>query len=112
MDTPPAPLRLLRLPEVLNRIPVSKSTWWAGVASGRFPKAVRLGPRSTAWLEDDVDRLIRELVDPREGSTAERNRETYRPNNLSEPGLLIDSKMASQPKSRQAPTQNGVNHEF
>lgn len=44
----------LRLPQVLAVIPVGKSTWWAGVASGRFPAPVRLGPRTTAWRVEDV----------------------------------------------------------
>jgi len=33
--------------------PVSKSTWWAGVKSGRFPKPVKLGPRITAWRAEE-----------------------------------------------------------
>jgi predicted DNA-binding transcriptional regulator AlpA len=49
--------RFLRLPEVLERIPVSKSTWWDGVRKGRFPKSVKLGPRTTAWRETDIDAL-------------------------------------------------------
>jgi len=39
---------LLRLRQVLapeGPIPVSKSTWWAGVKDGRFPKPVKLGTR-------------------------------------------------------------------
>jgi len=28
---------------------MSKSTWWAGVKSGRYPKPVKLGPRITSW---------------------------------------------------------------
>lgn len=48
----------LRLPQVLELIPVSKSTWWAGVASGRFPKGVKLGPRTTAWCVSDIEALI------------------------------------------------------
>jgi prophage regulatory protein len=39
-------------------VPVGKSTWWAGVKSGRFPKPVKLGPRITAWREADIQRLI------------------------------------------------------
>ena len=39
-------------------IPVSKSTWWAGVKSGRFPKPVKLGPRTTAWNVKDIRSLI------------------------------------------------------
>lgn len=50
--------RLLRLPQVLNLIPVSKSTWWAGVKSGRYPKPVKLGPRTTAWRESDIRALM------------------------------------------------------
>lgn len=39
-------------------IPVSKSTWWAGVKTGRFPKPVKLGPRITAWRVEDIRNLI------------------------------------------------------
>ena len=39
----------LRLPQVLEIIPVSKSTWWQGCKDGRFPKPVKLGPKTTAW---------------------------------------------------------------
>lgn len=39
-------------------IPVSKSTWWSGVRSGRFPKPVKLGPRTTAWRVEDIHALI------------------------------------------------------
>jgi len=59
---------LLRLKQILGDprsdpplppiIPVSKSTWWAGVASGRFPRPVKLGPRTTAWRASDIAKLI------------------------------------------------------
>ena len=48
----------LRLPDVLRRYPVSKSTWWAGVRQGRFPKPVKLGERCTAWRVEDIRALI------------------------------------------------------
>ena len=52
----------LRLPQIIGDkkrgipavIPVSKSTWWNGVAEGRFPKPVKLGPRTTAWRVEDI----------------------------------------------------------
>jgi predicted DNA-binding transcriptional regulator AlpA len=53
--------RLLRLAAILapaGPIPVSKSTWWAGVKSGRFPKPVKLGPRITAWRSDEIQALV------------------------------------------------------
>lgn len=52
---------LLRLRQVLapeGPIPVSKSTWWAGVKDGRFPKPVKLGTRISAWRVEDIRRLI------------------------------------------------------
>ena len=42
-------------------IPVSKSTWWAGVKSGRYPKPVKLSVRITAWKVEDIRTLIDEL---------------------------------------------------
>lgn len=51
----------LRLPQILNLIPIGKSTWWAGVKSGRFPKPVKLGPNITAWRAESIRNLIAEL---------------------------------------------------
>ena len=39
-------------------IPVGRSTWWAGIKTGRFPKPVKLGPRTTAWKVEDIRALI------------------------------------------------------
>jgi len=62
----PKPKRLLRLPQVLERIPVSKSTWWAGVRSGRFPEAIRMGERCTMWRESDIDAWIEKISETSE----------------------------------------------
>ncbi len=48
----------VRLPLILSLIPVSKSTWWSGCKSGRFPAPVKLGPRTTAWKVSDIRALI------------------------------------------------------
>jgi predicted DNA-binding transcriptional regulator AlpA len=46
-------------PPIPAIIPVSKSTWWAGVKSGRYPKPIKsLGPRITAWKVEDIRTLI------------------------------------------------------
>lgn len=55
---------LVRLSAILGPrgpIPVSKSTWWAGVKSGRFPKPIKLGSRITAWRVEDIRGLIEEV---------------------------------------------------
>ena len=41
-------------PQTPALIPVSPATWWAGVKSGRFPAAVKLGPRTTVWRVEDI----------------------------------------------------------
>ena len=54
---------LVRLRSILapdGPIPVSKSTWWEGVRNGRFPKPIKLDPRTTAWRVEDIRRLIEE----------------------------------------------------
>lgn len=57
----------LRLPQIIGDakagtpaiIPVSKSTWWAGVRSGRYPQPTRaLGERITAWRAEDIRALV------------------------------------------------------
>ena len=48
----------LRLSSVLKVFPVSKSTWWAGVKAGRFPKPIKLTKRTTAWKAQDIRELI------------------------------------------------------
>lgn len=51
-QTPPTtinPQSLLRLPHVLELIPVSRSSWWAGVKSGRYPAPIKLGAGTTCW---------------------------------------------------------------
>jgi predicted DNA-binding transcriptional regulator AlpA len=39
-------------------IPISKSAWWAGVACGRYPAAVKLSVRTTCWRVEDIRALI------------------------------------------------------
>ena len=51
----------LRLPQVLKLIPVCRATWWNGCKTGRFPKPVKLGPRTTAWKAEDIAALVEKL---------------------------------------------------
>ncbi len=48
----------IRLSAVLKFIPVSRSSWWNGIKTGRYPKPVKLGPRTTAWRVSDIRALI------------------------------------------------------
>lgn len=49
---------MLRLKQILQKVPVAPSTWWRWVADGTAPKPVKLGPRTTAWRAEDIERFI------------------------------------------------------
>lgn len=51
----------VRLPQFLGpgrALPIGRSTWWAGVKSGRFPQPVKLLPGVTVWRVDDIRAVI------------------------------------------------------
>lgn len=58
--------RLLRLKQIIGDkkngvdsiIPVSKSTWWDGVASGRYPKPRKLSEKVTVWRESEIMAVV------------------------------------------------------
>lgn len=61
--TPEKPKKFLRLPEIIGpggRIPVSRSTWYRGIAAGLYPSPVKLG-RISAWPESDIDALMERI---------------------------------------------------
>ena len=57
---------LVRLAQILGDrrkgippiIPISKSSWWAGVKTGKYPKPVKLSARCTCWHADDIRKLL------------------------------------------------------
>lgn len=61
----------VRLPQIIGNkkanppipgvIPVSRATWWDGVRKGIYPRAHKLGSRSTAWRVEDIRLLIERL---------------------------------------------------
>ncbi len=59
----------VRLDTILKIIPVGRTTWWNGVKSGRFPKPIKLGPRTTAWKVEDIQALIGGAVSDKTGGT-------------------------------------------
>ena len=60
----------LRLPQIMKLFPISKSAWWEGCKTGRFPKPVKLGPRTTVWRAEDIAALVKRLGNSGEGKGA------------------------------------------
>ena len=44
----------LRLHQILEFFPISKSAWWKGC----YPKPLKLGPRTTVWRAEDIKAFI------------------------------------------------------
>jgi predicted DNA-binding transcriptional regulator AlpA len=51
----------LRLPQILAIFPISKSAWWEGCRTGRYPKPVKLSERTTVWRVEDIRAFIESL---------------------------------------------------
>jgi prophage regulatory protein len=54
--------RLVRLPEVLHRTGLSRSTVYRRVELGQFPKPYPLSTRIVAWSENEIDEWIAERL--------------------------------------------------
>ena len=56
----------LRLPQIIGDskrgippiVPIGKTAWWAGCRSGKYPKPVKLGARTTVWRVEDIRALV------------------------------------------------------
>ena len=59
--------KLLRLPQVKATTGLSKSTIYARIAEGTFPKQIPLGPRLVVWVESDIQNWISEQVSAARG---------------------------------------------
>lgn len=57
--------RLLRLPQVLEIIPIGKSSFWKMVAEGRAPKGIKLAARTTCWRLSEIQQFVAELAERR-----------------------------------------------
>lgn len=62
-NAPRAPIEptrptLLRLPAVQAIIPVSRSTWYAGIKIGIYPAPIKISARASAWRLADIEALV------------------------------------------------------
>lgn len=51
----------VRLKDVLKVIPVSRSTWYAGILENRYPAPTKLSARCSAWKVEDIRELLEKL---------------------------------------------------
>ncbi len=67
-----APTRILRLPEVMARTGLSRTTIYEWRVAERFPQAVRLGTRNAGFIESELEAWFRERMADRPGRRGDR----------------------------------------
>ena len=52
---------LARLPTVLSFLGISKTSFMNGVKTGKYPRPIKIGPRTSAWRVEDIRSLINQI---------------------------------------------------
>jgi prophage regulatory protein len=56
------PTRLLRLPQVMARVGLRRSSIYQRMSEGRFPKSRSLGPKCAVWVEAEIEAWVRAVA--------------------------------------------------
>lgn len=62
---------LIRMPEAIRRTGYGKAWIYKLIADGKFPAPVKLGSRSIAFVESEVDEWIAERIAARDKKAAQ-----------------------------------------
>ena len=60
------PIRFLRLPEILRRVPYSEAHIWRLEQAGKFPRRAHLGANRVAWVEAEINDWVDDCLRLRE----------------------------------------------
>ena len=52
--------RVVRKPELIQRVGLADTSIWRLEKAGRFPKRIRLGGQSVGWFSDEIDQWLEE----------------------------------------------------
>ncbi|MDP2821698.1 MAG: AlpA family transcriptional regulator [Sulfuritalea sp.] len=63
-------LRIARRKKVESRTGLSRSSIYAGIKAGTFPKPIQLGTQSVGWLESEIDAWLRERIAASRGASS------------------------------------------
>lgn len=73
-----APVRILRLPEVLTLIGIGRSAFYALLRDGKFVPPIKLGPNSVGWVNSDISKWIADRAERYRVAPAERETRSER----------------------------------
>lgn len=66
--------RLIRLPQVMDKTGLARSTVWHFVKTERLPKPIKLSKRVTVWRESEILQYILNASETIENSSVINNR--------------------------------------
>lgn len=55
-------IRMLRLPDVMQKTGLSRSQIYRLITLGSFPTQIQLGDRSSGWIESEIDGWLAERI--------------------------------------------------
>lgn len=70
----PAPRRVLRLPEVITKTGLSRTTLYTMSKAGQFPESISLGGKAMGWIEAEIDAWIEERMAARQSAPVDATR--------------------------------------
>ncbi|WP_454888677.1 helix-turn-helix transcriptional regulator [Sphingobium indicum] len=61
-------IKVLRMPEVLDRAGLSRPTLYRMISAGKFPQPIKIGERATGWIDREVDAWVQDRIAARGGA--------------------------------------------
>lgn len=61
---------ILKLPEVMSLTRLARSTIYHHIKDGLFPKPIKLGPRSSGWIEREVYAWLEQRIEESRGAAS------------------------------------------
>jgi prophage regulatory protein len=56
-------MQIIDLTQLMNKVPLGKSTIYAYVKAGKMPAPIKLGDRAVGWIESEIDAWLKERVE-------------------------------------------------
>jgi len=58
--------KILRRPALEGKVNLSRSTMYSMIKQGKFPRPIKLGPRSVGWIETEIDAWLESRLQQRD----------------------------------------------
>lgn len=75
-QVPQNPMRILRLPEVVERVGLKRASIYQHMGQGTFPKQIALGERAVGWIESEIEAWLTAKVLARKTSNPTQTEST------------------------------------